>query len=326
MSDTPQTPIDSTPVTPQPAPPFALEVEAAQQVRQRRKPRDIHWFFNNDNPMWTMFPILLSILALWFAYKSNTINREMADVHLRVTIQVLRGWINYDDYIFDDNVLLFKGTIGSLENLETMMDSLQLASNGLGMRWLAEAANMDPEDFDIENMPYAQYFIFLAIKNDGDQIAEDLNINFDYYKLADELALRGEEPIPEGVEPEDWLYGPALLAPGQWVMVPLGTCFLRFAPGSEDFQGKYMGDFYMPVSINYRSAVAGTIDKPLDFETIPKTMNAFTGPQMPEEGTADTSDTGDVISGGNTGTTTDETTTHNGKINSHSNDTGDGVE
>ncbi|MCX6646584.1 MAG: hypothetical protein NTY09_09525 [bacterium] len=290
--------------------------------RDRDRPRGMHWFFNNDNPLWTMFPILLSILALFFAYKSTAINRAMADVHLRVTIQVFHGWINYDNYLFDDNVLLFRGTIGSLENLESMIDSLQLASNDMGMRWLAEAANMNPEDYNIEDMPYDQYFIFLAIKNDGDQIAEDLNINFDYYKVADDLALRGEEPIPEGIEPEDWLYGPALLAPGQWVMVPLGTCFIRFAPGSDEIQAKYMGDFYMPVDVAYKSAVAGVITRTLDFENIPKTLNSFVEPPMPVEGTDTSTDSTDT-SGSNTSS---RNTGNNGKVNLHANDTVDGVE
>lgn len=247
------------------------------------KPTGMRWFFNNDNPLWTMFPIILSILALWFAYKSNVINREWADVHLRITAQVFRGWIDYENYIFEDDVLHYQGTIGSLENLEEMMDTLQLASNDLGMRWLAEAANLDFEDYSIDDMPFAQYFIFLAIKNDGDQIAENMYVTFDYYNVDDELALRGEEQIPEGLEPEDWEYGPSLLAPDQWVMVPLGSCFIRLDPGSDEFEVKYMGDFYMPVSLRYRSAIGGTTERELDLETIPKTMSAFLEPPMPEE-------------------------------------------
>lgn len=266
-------------------PPIPEQDDDREKSSMRENLTGARWFFNNDNPLWMMIPIILSILALWFAYKSNVINREWADVHLGVTTQVYRGWIDYEDYIYDDDVLHFQGTIGAIDQMEDLMGTMQLASNDLAMKWLAEAADLDPDDYSIEDIPFVQHFVFLAICNNGDQIAEDLYVKFDYYNIHDDLELRGEESIPEGIEPEEWEYGPALLPPDQWIMIPLCSCFIRLDPGSDEYEIKFMGDSYIPTGITYESAIGGRSEIPLDFENIPHTLSAFTEPPMPEEET-----------------------------------------
>jgi len=240
-------------------------------------------FFSSDNPLWTLFPILLSVAALWFAYKSNVINREWADVHLRITTQAFMGWYMGEDFFIEDGAVYFPTVMGSLENLEDQMSTLVLATNDLGMRWLAESIGWDIDEMSVEDMNYTQYYIFMAICNDGDQIAEDLYISFDYYKVDDKEELRGDEPAPEGVEAEEWKYGPAIIPPGEWIIIPLGTCYVRLDPTSQEADVQYVGDFYNPVEMTYNSAVSGLHARPLDLESIPQTMNAFTDPPITAE-------------------------------------------
>jgi len=230
-----------------------------------------------------MVPIILSVGALYFAYKSNIINREWADVHLRITTQAFMGWQTPENYFIEDDIFYFRATIGSLENIDEQMNNLTIATSDLSMRWLSEAVGWDPDTVNSDNLPYMEYFIFLALCNDGDQIAENLNIDFNWYRVDNFDDLRGEEAIPEDIEPELWTYGPSILPPDQWIIIPLGQCFIRLDPTSQDPSFRYIGDFYEPIEIRYTSAVSDNHTQLLDFEQIPQCMNAFAEPPMPVE-------------------------------------------
>jgi len=228
-----------------------------------------------------MFPIFLSVAALYFAYKSNVINREWADVHLRVTNQSFMGW-QTGDFFVEDDIFYFTGTMGSLENIVEIMNSATFASNELGMNWMADSIGWDVEEIDSETLPYQQYFIFLALSNDGDQLAENLYVEFNWYKTDDKDELRGDEAVIEGIEPEEWEFGPSVIAPGQWVLIPIVSCFARLDPTGEEIAVRYIGDYFEPVAITYESTVSGFHRIPLDIEDIPQLINAFTEPALPE--------------------------------------------
>jgi hypothetical protein len=259
-----------------------------EPIDRRDKSNWVKWFFNSDNPFWLMVPIILSVAALWFAYKSNIINREWADVHMRIVTQAFMGWQTPGDYFIEDDIWYFRGKMGSLENIDDQMNTVTIANNDLGLRWLAESVGWDIDNIDPETLPFLEYYIFLAFCNDGDQIAQDLYVDFDYYRVENFNELRGEEAIPEGVEPETWTYGPSVLAPGQWIIIPLGKCFIRLDPTNRAPAIKYMGDFCDPVELRYVSAVSGPHVEPLNMEEIPQTMNAFLGPSLPADDSSST--------------------------------------
>ena len=253
------------------------------QPPARRRGWDL--FFSTENPMWTLFPIVLSLLALWFAYKSNVINREWADAHLRITVQAFMGYYQGDDFFVEDGDFYFPCVMGSMEGMQDAMNRLVLANNDMGMRWLSESVGLDAGT-TVEDMPYSQHFIFLAICNDGDQIAEDLYVSFNHYKVDDPGQLRGKEAIPEGVEPVEWMYGPSIIPPDMWIVIPLGSCYIRFDPQSQEPDIRYFGDFYEPVDVRYSSAVSGAHSIPLVLEDLPVVSNAFIKPPIPEEDTS----------------------------------------
>ncbi len=228
-----------------------------------------------------MFPVILSVAALYFAYKSNVINREWADVHLRITQQAFVGWMT-GDFFVEDEVFYFTATIGDTSNIVELMDQATIAGNELSFKWYAEAIGWETEEIDPNTLPYNQYFLMFALANDGDQIAENLYVECEWYNAEDDDALRGEDPEVEGVEPEEWKYGPGVLAPGQWVIIPIASCFLRIDPNSEELSVRYIGDYYNPVAITYESTVSGTHRIPVNLDDVPQTMTAFTNPPLPE--------------------------------------------
>jgi len=269
--------------------PDAMDMQPGPPPSRKKKSifSGIRSMMRADHPIWTVFPILLSVAALYFAYKSNIINREWADVHLRLNTQIFMGYRTSDDYFIQDDAIFFPSVIGSLDNIEELMSQVTMASNTLGLRWTSEAVGMEfNEEVDITTLPYSHWFIFLAICNDGDQIAESSFIDFDYYQPDDQDELRGDVFIPEGAETSEWAYGPFVLSPGQWTLVPLGTVYMRYTPLGEETDIQYHGDFYLPKLMRYQSAVSGEHEIPLNFEAIPMTMNVFTDPPIPQtEGT-----------------------------------------
>jgi hypothetical protein len=73
-----------------------------------------------------------------------------------------------------------------------------------------------------------------------------------------------------------------VLAPGQWVVIPLFSCYFRLDPTGEALDIKYFGDYYDPKAITYTSAVSGSHRIPLNLEDIPQTSTAFNEPPLPE--------------------------------------------
>ena len=64
------------------------------------------------------------------------------------------------------------------------------------------------------------------------------------------------------------------------MIIPLGTCYVRLDPTSQETDVKYVGDFYDPIEMTYYSAVSGMHTRALDGESLPQTMNALTDPPL----------------------------------------------
>jgi hypothetical protein len=224
-----------------------------------------------------VIPLVLSIAALWFAYKSNVISREWADAHLRITTLTFLGIPNYDGMFEQDGNWLIPGNIGSFENTLDILNDITIATNELGMSWMNDAIGLNPDEMNMEYWPYNQYFVYLSITNDGDQIAEDVWLTIDYYDLPEEDYYEGEFR-EEDHEPEEKEFGPYILAPGSWLMIPLGTTFVKTHPDGSTLEFINVGDFYVPRKIKYLTAVSGDRVTELDMHEIPVITMGFTDP------------------------------------------------
>lgn len=270
-----QNPTNTSPEPVNSTQPYSKQKISDNLEYARARPTFAQTFFSTDNPLWTLVPLILSMLALYFAYKSNIISREWADAHLRLTSYAFLGISEPENAFQDDGTWYVPGRVGSLENVQKFMNDVTLATNELGMKWLAESVGVDLEDFNVEDWVYNEYFVYFGVTNDGDQITEDLYIKFDHYILEDLEAFRGETVIPEGVEPEEWMYGPGVLAPGCTIFIPVGSSYVRMNPLSDEMDIQNRGSVYIPVEITYHTAVGGDRSIPVDFENIPATALAF---------------------------------------------------
>lgn len=244
-------------------------------------------FFSIDNPFWTLIPIMVSILALWFAYKSTTISRESADVHLRITTFMIMGYPVAAWNHEQDGKYLLPGVLGSGESLQKMVvdNPFGVAINSLHMRWGAMSAGVDLDQLDLESLAYNEYYHYLVITNNSDQIADGLKVEFDHFVPDDPEEFRGREIIPEGADREPWVFGPAPIAPGQTVLIPMGSSYVRYDPTQNDpndlyrnFDVQYFGEFYEPKGLSYISTVSGPHTMTLDFKTILPVTGAFEDP------------------------------------------------
>ena len=258
--------------------------------RVSKEYRKEHWakiFFSIDNPLWTLIPILVSLTALFFAYKSTTINREANDVHIRITTLVAAGYPVPDWNFERDGHIYCPGVVGNGEELQkTITDNpVGVAINSLHMRWGAVSQGVDLNQVDYDAIPYTQYYHYLVITNDGEQIAQDLMAIFDHYPTDDNETLRGKNFIPEGSNPEEWEFGPAPIAPGQTVLIPIGQSYVRYAPSQNEpgdlyryFDVQYFGEFFLPHKLTYASTVSGLHEIELDLSRILPVVGAYTQP------------------------------------------------
>jgi hypothetical protein len=263
--------------------------QTSEQPPLKKRSHGAKWFFGLENPLWTVIPIIVSLMALFFAYRSMTISKATSDVHLRVnefcvTAYTVASWMyEKDGYIY------YPGIYGDAKVLldEYVDNQINSWSNKLSQQWMAPLNGYTPENILTQSNTYSQYFHYLMITNDSNQNAWRCTMTFNHYAPGDLYELRGRDFIPQGAITEVWSCGPTSIAPGKTLIIPMGTSYMRYdetITGVNDYfvnmDVQYFGDSYEPVKITYESSVSGLLETEIDRNSLDPISYFFTTPPL----------------------------------------------